>query len=191
MTDLPAAQHLIKAAQDACDDIVVLTYDERIVRRKRLVTANGAGFLVDLPEVTNLDLVWGFELQDGRKIQIVAADEAVLEVRGADLSRYAWHIGNRHTPCQIEAGRLVIRADHVLEAMLRQLGAEVSAKQEPFRPEVGAYGMGRPMGHDHGGGADHGHSHSHGHHHDHDHAHDHGHGHHHHHHSHSPTASGA
>jgi urease accessory protein len=187
MTDLPPVARLLKTASDRCYDVVVLTYDERLVRRKRLKTVHDEGFLVDLPEVTNLDLFWGFELEDGRAIQVLAAEEAVLEVTGPDLARYAWHIGNRHTPCQVEVGRLVIRADHVLEAMLRQLGANVTARQEPFAPEVGAYGVGRPMGHDHEPahphGHDHGADHSHDHH-DHDHSLDHGHGHHH---RHSPA----
>lgn len=150
MTDLPPARRLVATEPDRCYDLVVLTYDERLVRRKRLMTVHEESFLVDLPEVTNLDAVWGFELEDGRMIQVVAAEESVLEITGPDLARYAWHIGNRHTPCQVEPGRLVIRADHVLEAMLRQLGADVRAATEPFSPEVGAYGTGRPMGHDHG-----------------------------------------
>lgn len=183
MTELPPVARLLKTAPANCYDMVVLTYDERLVRRKRLKTVHEEGFLVDLPEVTNLDLFWGFALEDGRAIQVLAAEEAVLEVTGPDLARYAWHIGNRHTPCQVEAGRLVIRADHVLEAMLRQLGAKVTARQEPFAPEVGAYGVGRPMGHEHGPA----HSH-HDHDHPHDHPHDHGHHHDHDHHPHSPTA---
>ena len=191
MTDLPPVRRLLKDAPANTDAEVVLTYDERLVRRKRLVTAQGDGFLVDLPEVTNLDAVWGFELEDGRTIRVTAAREAVLEITGQDLARYAWHIGNRHTPCQVEPSLLVIRADHVLEAMLRQLGAGVLATSEPFAPEVGAYGMGRPMGHDHGpeGGhshaAAHSHAESHSHSHDHDHNHDHSHDHGHHHHPHS------
>lgn len=158
-TPLPPMRRLLTEAPMVSHDTVVLTYDERILRRKRLVTAKGQSFMVDLPEVTNLDAVWGFELEDGRAIRIVAAEEPVLCISGPDLARYAWHIGNRHTPCQVEADRLVIRADHVLEAMLRQLGATVEAGLEPFGPESGAYGFGRPMGHDHGpafGGHSHG-----------------------------------
>jgi urease accessory protein len=147
MTDLPAARRLLKDAPDTCHGVVVLAYDERLVRRKRLVTVQDEGFMVDLPEVTNLDLYWGFELVDGRAVQVTAAEEPVLAVTGPDLARYAWHIGNRHTPCAVEAQRLVIRADHVLDAMLRQLGATVAAGHEPFSPELGAYGVGRPMGH--------------------------------------------
>ena len=149
MTDLPPARTLLTNAPATCHDLVVLGYDERLLRRKRLVTVQGEGFLVDLAAVTNLDDFWGFQLQDGRCIQVVPADESLLEITG-DLSRLAWHIGNRHTPCQIEADRLLIRADHVLEAMLRQLGAKIVRITEPFTPEGGAYGTGRTMGHSHG-----------------------------------------
>jgi urease accessory protein len=58
-------------------------------------------------------------------------------------------VGNRHTPCQIEAARLLIQPDHVIRAMLEQLGATVEDVVEPFTPEGGAYGHGRTHGHDH------------------------------------------
>ncbi|MGV8986560.1 MAG: urease accessory protein UreE [Cypionkella sp.] len=150
MTDLPAARILLPKAPAATHGVVVLGYDERLLRRKRLKTAQGEGFLVDLPAVTNLDDFWGFQLEDGRCIQVLPAEEALVEVTGPDMARLAWHIGNRHTPCQIEATRLLIRRDHVLEAMLAQLGAKVSYVTEPFTPEGGAYGTGRTMGHSHG-----------------------------------------
>lgn len=127
---------------------VVLGYDERFLRRKRLTMASGDAFLVDLAETTNLLAGDAFELDDGRLVEIAAAEEPVLVIRG-DLVRLAWHIGNRHTPCQIEPDRLVIRADHVLADMLRGLGATVTEAQAPFTPEGGAYGMGRTMGHAH------------------------------------------
>ncbi len=152
MPDLPPARRLLTAEPARCYDVVVLSYDERLLRRKRLVTVHDEGFMVDLPQVTNLDAFWGFELEDGRNIHVVAAEEPVMVVTGPDIARYAWHIGNRHTPCQIEADHLIIRTDHVLEAMLRQLGAGVAHRMEPFAPESGAYGIGRPMGHDHGPG---------------------------------------
>ncbi|MCX7288121.1 MAG: urease accessory protein UreE [Rhodobacterales bacterium] len=127
---------------------VVLGYEDRFLRRKRLTTAGGEAFLVDLPETSNLLAGDAFELSDGRLVEIAAATEPVLVVKG-DLVRLAWHVGNRHTPCQIEGDRLVIRADHVLAEMLRGLGASVTEAQEPFTPEGGAYGMGRTMGHAH------------------------------------------
>lgn len=157
-------------------DRVVLDYDGRLIRRRRLTTAQGTAFLVDLPALTNLDAHWGFELSDGTRVQVVAAPEALVEITG-DLPRLAWHIGNRHTPCQIEPGRLLIRRDHVIEAMLIQQGATLRTVSEPFTPEGGAYGLGRTMGHDHGPVPDHTLSHAHGHDHGHDHFHPHGHGH--------------
>lgn len=163
MTNLPIAHNLRRRGHwtDAADS-VTLGYDARFLRRGRLVTAAGMSVLVDLPEATSLDHGDALELSDGRLVAIVAAAEPVLIVTG-DLPRIAWHIGNRHTPCQIEGGRLLIRRDHVLEAMLRQLGATVTEAQEPFIPEGGAYGHGRTLGHDHGDAGEHGHARGRGH----------------------------
>lgn len=151
MPDLPPARRLLKDAPATCYDLVVLDYDQRLMRRKRLVTVHDEGFLVDLPTVTSLDDWWGFELEDGHCIQVIAAEEDLVQITGENLLRLAWHIGNRHTPCQIEPGRLLIRRDHVLEAMLAGLGAGLSHVSEPFTPEGGAYGHGRTMGHSHDG----------------------------------------
>jgi urease accessory protein len=147
---LPVAQTLHRSGHwpRLATGRVVLGYDERFLRRKRLVTASGDAFMVDLPETTNLLAGDAFELDDGRLVEIAAAGEPVLIIKG-DLVRLAWHIGNRHTPCQIEPDRLVIRADHVLADMLRGLGATVTEAQAPFTPEGGAYGLGRTMGHAH------------------------------------------
>jgi urease accessory protein len=151
MVDLPPARKLLTTAPATCYDLVVLAYDERLLRRKRLTTVHDESFLVDLPTVTNLDDHWGFELDDGRTIHVVAAEEYLVQITGPDLLRYTWHIGNRHTPCQIEPARLLIRRDPVLETMLTGLGATLTHISEPFTPEGGAYGTGRTMGHDHGG----------------------------------------
>ena len=150
MSDLSSAHILRRAGTWAnAFDRVVLSYDERFLRRKRLVTGGNNGFLVSLDETVSVAHSDAFELDDGRFIEVIAATEPVLVVTG-DLARLAWHIGNRHTPCQIEPARLLIRQDHVLEAMLRQMGAQVTHRMEPFTPEGGAYGHGRTMGHSHG-----------------------------------------
>ncbi len=130
-------------------DRVHLDYEGRFLRRKRLEGQGGTSFLVNLAETVSLDEGDAFELLDGRLIEVLADDEPLLEIKGA-LTRLAWHIGNRHTPCQIVAEALLIRQDHVLEAMLKQLDATVRPVFAPFRPEGGAYGHGRTMGHDHG-----------------------------------------
>ena len=166
------ATKLLPRAPLQAQDHVILDYDARLIRRRRLISAQGTAFLVDLPSLTNLDDHWGFELSDGTRVQVIPADEDLIEVTGT-LPRLAWHIGNRHTPCQIEDGRLLIRRDPVIEAMLLKQGAGLRAVCEPFTPEGGAYGIGRTMGHSPGPG-DHAHSHGHGHDHAHGHSHDHG-----------------
>ena len=42
-------------------------------------------------------------------IAVEAAPRRLLRVTG-DLVRLAWHIGNRHTPCQVAGDHLLIRA---------------------------------------------------------------------------------
>jgi urease accessory protein len=159
------ATKLLSHAPLQAHDLVVLDYDARLIRRRRLTTVQGTAFLVDLPALINLDDHWGFELSDGTRVQVVAAEEELTEVTG-DLPRLAWHIGNRHTPCQIEPARLLIRRDHVIEDMLTRQGALLRVLREAFKPEGGAYGHGRTMGHDHSHDRDHSHGHDHGHSHD-------------------------
>jgi urease accessory protein len=129
-------------------DHVVLDYDARLIRRKRLDLAGGGSFMVDLPETVSLNEGDAFELIDGRIIEVRAAIEPVAIITG-NLPRLAWHIGNRHTPCEITPTHLIIRRDHVLESMLTGLGAQLSLQIAPFRPEGGAYGHGRTFGHSH------------------------------------------
>ena len=73
---------------------------------------------------------------------MVAAAEPLVEIRGTDplhLVRVAWHLGNRHLPTQIMPKGLHIRRDHVIEAMVKGLGARVIEIEAPFDPEGGAY----------------------------------------------------
>lgn len=130
-------------------DLCVLTYDERFLRRKVIHTVQGDALLVDLEHTTSLNDRDAFLLDDGRRIEIIAAEEDLFAVTG-DLVTLAWHIGNRHTPCQIETDRLVIQRDPVIGHMLEHLGATVTPINEPFVPEGGAYGHGRTHSHDHG-----------------------------------------
>lgn len=130
-------------------DHIALTYADRLLRRKVLTLASGAKVLVDLPQTTSLNHHGVLVTTDGDEIRIDAAPEPLLEITGDMLQRVAWHVGNRHTPCQIEADRLLIQCDHVIADMLARIGAQTREVTEPFTPEGGAYGHGRTMGHDH------------------------------------------
>jgi urease accessory protein len=127
--------------------------------------------------------------EDGSLLKVQAAPQAVLRITHCtthgtpfDLTRAAYHLGNRHVPIELQPDHLKIEPDHVLADMLRAMHLIVHEVQDSFEPENGAYG-------EHGGGHQHGHgeSHTHGHghtgqahkHHDHGHDHEH-HGHQHH-----------
>ena len=82
-------------------------------------------------------------------MEAAPAPAPVLQITGG-LVHLAGHIGNRHTPCQIERDRLLIENDAVIGHMLEQLGATVTQIEAPFTPEGGAYGHGRTHSHEHG-----------------------------------------
>src|SRR6056297_2007198 len=151
MTTLPVARILHREGRwSGPSETCTLDYDSRFLRRKRLITDAGSAFVVDLAQTTSLDHGDALETGDGTRIMIRAAPEEVLVVTGGNLARLAWHIGNRHTPCQIGAGHLVIRNDPVIARMLGHLGATLTMARQPFTPEGGAYGHGRTHAHEHG-----------------------------------------
>jgi urease accessory protein len=122
---------------------VTLSYADRCKRRIQMTDDSGTGFLLSLQRAVRLSDGDGLELAQGGFLRVVAGPEPLVEAKAEDaqhLARLAWHIGNRHVPAEIVDGlRLRIVADSVLEAMLRQLGAEVRRIEAPFAPEGGAY----------------------------------------------------
>jgi urease accessory protein len=173
---------------EAPADTIVLDFDDRHRRRMAMTGTRGLEFLLDLESAVALRGGDALVLDDGRLIEVVAAPEPLIEIRCNDpqhLVRVGWHLGNRHLPTQIMAKGLRIRRDHVIEAMVKGLGARVIEIEAPFDPEGGAYaGGGHAHAPEHAG---HGHSHDHASHdhssHDHS-SHDHSghdHGDHHHH----------
>ncbi len=160
-------------------DTVVLDFDDRHRRRMAMTGTRGLEFLLDLENAVALRGGDALVLDDGRLIEVVAAPEPLLEIRGTDphhLVRVAWHLGNRHLPTQIMAKGLRIRRDHVIEAMVKGLGARVIEIEAPFDPEGGAYAGGGHADAAESGSHDHaahdGSSHDHGDHHHDDHHHD-------------------
>jgi urease accessory protein len=150
---------------ELAEDGVTLAFDDRHRRRIRLHTDGGEDILLNLPKAVAMAHGDGLRISDGRWLAVRAAPEALLEIRCATplaLLRMAWHLGNRHLPTDVTEERLRIRPDHVIEAMVRGMGASVETITAPFQPEGGAYD-------DHSGDHDHDHEHAHEHGHDHDH----------------------
>jgi urease accessory protein len=146
-----------------------ITLDWDVRQKSRFESTDSAGrqvgvFLQRGQVVRGGDVLVG---EDGSLLRVQAAPQAVLRITHCtahgtpfDLTRAAYHLGNRHVPIELQADHLKIEPDHVLADMLRSMHLIVNEVSESFEPENGAYG-------EHGGGHHHGH--------DHDHAHDHGH----------------
>ena len=141
---------------------VELDWDVRQKSRFAATDSQGRALGVFLPRGT---LVRGGDVlvaEDGSLIRVLAAPQPVLVITHCpqhgtpfDLTRAAYHLGNRHVPIELQPGHLKIEPDHVLADMLRAMHLIVTAQDLPFEPEGGAYATG------HGGGHDHGHDHAH------------------------------
>ena len=162
---------------------VELDWDVRQKSRFAATDSAGRELAIFLPRGT---LVRGGDVlvaEDGSMVRVIAALQPVLVITHCknhgtpfDLTRAAYHLGNRHVPIELQPDHLKIEPDHVLADMLRAMHLIVTEQNLAFEPEGGAYAAGHGGGHSHGGhGHDHHHGHDHGHTHDHGHNHDHSH----------------
>ncbi|MEP6790014.1 MAG: urease accessory protein UreE [Ramlibacter sp.] len=90
--------------------------------------------------------------EDGSLVKVIAAPQPVLVITHCtahgtpfDLTRAAYHLGNRHVPIELRPDCLKIEPDHVLADMLRAMHLIVKEALGPFEPESGAYSS--PGGH--------------------------------------------
>ena len=130
---------------NAPTDTLSLPFDRRGKSRQLVQLESGETAQLLLPHGTRLkegDLLVG---SNGAVITVKAAAQRVLLVTADSeihLARIAYHLGNRHTPVQIEERALVLEEDPVLEEMIVRLGGQVEKRDRPFEPEPGAYGGG-------------------------------------------------
>jgi len=128
-------------------DRVVLNADDRVRRRIVLTTDRGWKLLLDFARPMMLRDGDGLVLEDGSIVEVAGQTESLVEVSAKsplDFVRLAWHIGNRHTDVQFSDSRFRIRRDHVLEEMVKGLGAIVTPVEASFDPEPAM-----PQAHDH------------------------------------------
>ena len=146
---------------------VELDWDVRQKSRFATTDSQGRELGIFLPRGT---LMRGGDVlvaEDGSLIRVIAAPQAVLRITTClqhgtlfDLTRAAYHLGNRHVQIELQPDHLKIEPDHVLADMLRSMHLTVVPVNATFEPEGGAYASG---GHAHGHGHSHDHEHSHTH----------------------------
>lgn len=144
------------APQPRWDAELLLSFDARSKSRLRCFTTAGedVGLFLERgqPALQDGDCL---RAQDGRVVRVYARPEALLHVtcsNAFELTRAAYHLGNRHVALQLGDGWLRLPEDYVLKAMLEQLGATVTLIEAPYQPEQGAYGGGHH--HSHAGDAE-------------------------------------
>jgi len=169
---------------------VTLDWDLRQKSRFEATDSLGRSVGVFLPRGT---VVRGGDVliaEDGSLIRVEAAPQTVLRITACtahgspfDLTRAAYHLGNRHVPIELRPDYLQIEPDHVLADMLCAMHLIVNPVEAPFEPEAGAYSSHGAHAHAHvepaaphvhGPGCNHDHGHEHSGHDDHHDHHDHG-----------------
>ena len=128
---------------------IELDWDTRQKSRFEAVDSDGKQLGVFLPRGT---LVRGGDVlvaEDGSMIKVISAPQQVLRItvctaHGSpfDLTRAAYHLGNRHVPIELKSDHLKIEPDHVLADLLRAMHLIVHEVSEAFEPEGGAYQAG-------------------------------------------------
>jgi len=138
---------------------VTLDWDTRQKSRFDFTDSSGRHVGAFLPRGTAVRGGDVLVVEDGSFIRVIAADQPVLVITACtehggpfDLTRAAYHLGNRHVPIELKPDHLKIEPDHVLAQMLRGMHLVVKEAQAPFEPEGGAYASSHGHahhGHDH------------------------------------------
>jgi urease accessory protein len=133
---------LPSGAPDEVQGQLLLPFELRQKRWLFAALVSGEEVALKLPRGATLrggDLLLA---SDGRVIEVIAAVERLVHVECATtraLAQAAYHLGNRHVALQVGDGFLRFGKNHVLEEMLRSLGAKLTIIEAPFEPESGAY----------------------------------------------------
>lgn len=134
MTDTTETARLLRAGNwSEATDRVVMTHAERKLRHRRLETAGQRLVDIDLPEGAVISPGDALALPDGQIIEVVAANEPLIEITG-DLVLAALCIGQHRGLCQVESDRLLVPQDAGLETLLGSIGVALRRVSAPFTP---------------------------------------------------------
>jgi urease accessory protein len=132
---------------------LALQFNERSKSRLRTQLLGGEEIGLFLPRGTVLRGGDVLACDNGQLVRVTAAPEDVMLIGAAsahELTRLAYHLGNRHMQIEIGADYLKLEYDSVLADMVIGLGGTVMRAQMPFEPEGGAYLQGLAHRHSHG-----------------------------------------
>ena len=73
-------------------DEISLSYEDRFIRRKKLIANNGTEFLVNLEETVSVNENNFFELENGNLIKVLSKEENLIEITGDNLKQIICNI---------------------------------------------------------------------------------------------------
>jgi urease accessory protein len=167
---LPRGQGLAAALVKRAASVEI-DWDLRQKSRFETTDSAGAALAVILPRGSVLRGGDVLLAEDGTLRRVIAARQPVMVVTPCaehgspfDLTRAAYHLGNRHVALELKPDRLQLEPDHVLAEMLRAMHLTVTETEAAFEPEAGAYAAGGHRHDEHAHGhAEEAHAHSHAH----------------------------
>ena len=122
---------------------LTLSSDERRILRGKRLTDCDQEIILQLPRegiLNDGDILTTNE--SNFYIEIIAKTENLLEIRSnskIELTKTAYHLGNRHVEVEIEEDILVTKNDYVIENMLQNFNVDIVYTQKKFFPERGAH----------------------------------------------------
>ena len=122
---------------------LTLSSDERRILRGKRLSDCDQEIILQLPREGKLndgDILSTNE--SNFYIEIVAKTEQLLEISSnskIELTKTAYHLGNRHVEVEIEEDILLTKSDYVIENMLLNFKVDVKNTKKKFFPERGAH----------------------------------------------------
>ena len=132
-----------KAPQNASFLKLTLSSDQRSILRGKRITDCNKIIILQLPR--NGKLNDGDILSTNESnfyVKIIAKKENLIEISSnskIELTKAAYHLGNRHVEVQICKDFLLTKTDYVIEGMLSNFNIDIVNTKKKFFPEIGAH----------------------------------------------------
>ena len=75
-------------------------------------------------------------------VKIIAQKENLIEITSKtnlELTKVAYHLGNRHVEIEMNENILLTKSDYIIEEMLKNFEVSLIKVQKKFFPEIGAF----------------------------------------------------
>ena len=122
---------------------LTLSSDERRILRGKRLTDCDQEIILQLPRKSKLkdgDILSTNE--SNFYIEIIARRENLIEISSnskIEITKTAYHLGNRHVEVEIKDDTLLTKSDYIIENMLKNFNVDIVNTQKKFFPERGAH----------------------------------------------------